>query len=325
MIKDWNEVKSITELIDTPIDVRRQCIWLNENIRIKNEPFIWNIWREKGINSIHDILDSAGNFISPVVFEQKYNFKCDVMKFNALKDSIPKEWRTLVKTMKIPIDATNFKEDPHINIGKVAKNIKLIKNKEIYWIFVNDIRLESIVTGKLQRELNITEENCKKVFKMPRVVSNTKIRAFQYKLLYKLIPCNVYLKQITKSDTDKCTWCQETDDIAHYFAKCRHLTPYWNSLATWCQNLMEEEINFTVEDVLLGILEKGTKYNVINAILLIAKWRIYKDKLNSTDTFFYKFLCELKYYINIEKTIALKNNKLPNYNKMWLKVEELIT
>jgi hypothetical protein len=160
---------------------------------------------------------------------------------------------------------------------------------------------------------------------MPRVVSNTKIRAFQYKLLYNLIPCNAYLKKIKKSETDKCNWCQETDDTAHYFARCRSLTPFWNSLATWCQNLLEEEINFTVEDVLVGILEKDPKYNVINAILILAKWRIYKDKLSCTETFFYKFLCELKYYINIEKTIALKNNKLTHYNNMWLKVEEQIT
>jgi hypothetical protein len=247
------------------------------------------------------------------------------MDFNALKDAIPKEWRILVKTMQIPINATNFEENPHLMIGKNAKNINLIKNKEIYWIFVNDIKIESIVTGKLQRELGLTEANCKKVFTMPRVVSNTKIRAFQYKLLYNLIPCNLYLKQIKRSDTDKCNWCKETDDTIHYFVRCSYLTPFWNSLTTWCQNLLEEDINFTWEDVLVGILDKDTKYYAINAILMLAKWRIFKDKLNSSDTFFYKFLCELKYYINIEKTIAIKNNKLTPYNNMWSKVEEQLT
>jgi hypothetical protein len=201
------------------------------------------------------------------------------MNFNALKDAIPKEWRMLVKTMQMPLNATNFNEDPHLNIGRNAKTINTIKNKEIYWIFVNDIRVESIVNGKLQRELKISEENCKKVFTMPRVVSNTKIRAFQYKLLYNLIPCNLYLKRIKKSKTDKCNWCQEEDDTAHYFARCSFLTPFWNSLATWCQKLLEEEINFTVKDVLVGVLEKDPKYDVINAILLLAKWRLMDSRL----------------------------------------------
>jgi hypothetical protein len=89
--------------------------------------------------------------------------------------------------------------------------------------------------------------------------------------------------------------------------------------------MLEEEINFTVNDVLVGILEKSIKYETLNAILLIAKWHIYKNKLNQSDTFFYRFLCELKYYINLEKSIALKNNQLMKYNNKWQKVEEHLT
>jgi hypothetical protein len=307
------------------MDVRKQCIWLNENIQINNTPFKWNTWREKGINIIHDILDHKGDFLTPANFEQKYNFKCDFMNYNALKDAIPKEWRKLVKTTQIPADAIQFNQDTHIKIGKKSKNINSIKNKEIYWTLINDIQIESIVINKLQNELNINEEKCKLVFTMPRVISNTKIRAFQYKLLYNLIPCNLYLKRIKRSDTDTCNWCQKLDDTMHYFVTCSHRTPFWNSFTTWCQNLLEEDINFTVIDVLVGILTKDTKYVVINACLLLAKWRIYKDKLNNSDTFFYKFLCELKYYINIEKSVALKNNKITNYNNIWQKVEEQLT
>ena len=102
------------------------------------------------------------------------------------------------KTMKIPAEAISFQEDIHLNIGKTAKNINTIKNNQIYWILVNDIKIESIVTGKLQREFNLDDEKCKMVFKMPRVITNTKIRAFQYKMLYNLTPTNLYLKKIKK-------------------------------------------------------------------------------------------------------------------------------
>jgi hypothetical protein len=89
--------------------------------------------------------------------------------------------------------------------------------------------------------------------------------------------------------------------------------------------VFEEEIQITVKDVLIGILNNNIKYDAINACLLIAKWRIYKDKLNNENTFFYKYLCELKYYINIEKSIVLKNNKLQKYDEKWQKVEDYIT
>jgi hypothetical protein len=34
MIKIWCDIKNTTESIDTPIDIRRQCLWLNENINL---------------------------------------------------------------------------------------------------------------------------------------------------------------------------------------------------------------------------------------------------------------------------------------------------
>jgi hypothetical protein len=115
------------------------------------------------------------------------------------------------------------------------------------------------------------------------------------------------------------------DDTAHYFVSCPNLTPFWSSFTQWCQGMLEEKINFTVEDVLLGILETGIRVDTLNACILIAKWHIYKNKLNQEDTFFYIYLCELKSYINTEKNIALKNNKLSQYTHMWQPVEEYLT
>ena len=325
MILAWSEMKSITESIDTPIDIRRQCLWLNENITISNNHINWDSWKDKGINIIHDIVNKAGHFLTTQEIEQKYNFKCDFLQYNKLKDAIPSPWRKLLKTIQIPEETMNFRESLHVNVGKSTKSINLVKNKEIYWTFVNDIRIQSIITNKLERELGIQEDKWKEVFTMPRVVTNTKIRAFQYKLLYNLTPTNSYLKKISKSDTDKCNWCTEIDNTTHYFATCSNLTPFWNSLATWCHGMLEEEINFTVNNVLVGILEKSMKYETLNAILLMAKWHLYKNKLNQSDTFFYRFLCELKYNINLEKSIALKNNKLTEYNNKWQKVENHLT
>jgi hypothetical protein len=325
ILENWNEIKNMTEPIDTPLDIRRQCLWLNENITVNNEKLKWNGWINKGINMIHDILNPKGEFLTIQELEQKYNFKCDFLKYNNLKDAIPREWRALVKTMQIPTEAMSFDEELHINIGKSPKNINLIKNNLIYWTLVNDIRIESIIIDKLQRELGVEEEKCKLVFTMPRVVTNTKIRTFQYKLLYNLIPCNLYLNRIKKSDTDKCNWCPKIDDTSHYFVTCVELVPFWNSFTKWCQGWLNEEINFTVKDVLIGILNNNIKYETINACILIAKWHIFKDKLNNSNTFFYKYLCELKYYINIEKTIAIKNNKYHKYNEKWQKIEEYLT
>ena len=117
--------------------------------------------------------------------------------------------------------------------------------------------------------------------------------------------------------------CTEVDSTAHYFVSCHSLTPFWSSFTKWCQGMVDEEINFTVEDVLVGILTN--KNNTINACILLAKWHIYKSKLNQNIPFFYKYLCELKYYINIEKSILYKNNKIAEYTEKWGKVKNYLT
>ena len=63
----------------------------------------------------------------------------------------------------------------------------------------------------------------------------------------------------------------------------------------------------------------------LNARIILAKWHIYKCKLNGVAIFLYKFIIDLKYYIEIEKSIALKLEKLTQYNKTWLQIEEEIT
>jgi hypothetical protein len=325
MMKIWCEIKNMTESVDTPMVIRRQCIWLNENITINEEQINWKDWRDKGINLIHHLLNNKGEFLSAAEIEQKYNFKCNVMTYNTLKDIIPREWRKMVKTMQIPEQTISFEENIYVKVGKIDKEINSIKNNQIYWILVNDIRIESIIMEKLQRELNVEEEKCKLVFTMPRVVSNTKIRTFQFKLLYNLIPTNLYLKRIQRSETDKCRWCTKIDDTAHYFVLCVALEPFWHSFTLWCQGYLKEDIKFTIEDILIGILINKTKYDTINACILLAKWHIYKSKLNESEAFFYKYLCELKYYLHIEKTIAAKNNKLDVYNLKWSIVEDYLT
>jgi hypothetical protein len=42
---------------------------------------------------IHDIINTEGQFLTPLEIEQKYNLKCDIFKYNPLKDAISVEYR----------------------------------------------------------------------------------------------------------------------------------------------------------------------------------------------------------------------------------------
>jgi hypothetical protein len=205
------------------------------------------------------------------------------------------------------------------------KNLNKITNREMYWILVRKIQMKPIFTDKLEQELGIREDEWKTIFKIPSCITHTKIRTFQFKLLFNLIPCNLYLNRIKKSETNKCKECQKLDDTAHYMFECPKVVPFWNSFIEWWNTLSESTTFLDKRSALTGFMGPQAKMQTLNACLLLAKWHVYKSKINESEVFFYNFLRDLKYNLEIEKTIAIRKGNMQNYNTKWQMVEEYIT
>jgi hypothetical protein len=327
VIQSWLEIKEANSLDKekSSIDVRRECLWLNKNIKINKQTVKWEKWREKGINIIHDIINESGNFLTQKEIEQRYGLKYDFLSFNALKDAIPLEWRKILKTTKIPREAVSFQEDIHIKIGKIDKNINIITNKDLYWILVRKKQIKPIFMEKLQQELGIAEEEWAKILTIPKYIIHTKIQTFQYKSLFNLLPCNLYLNKIQRSDTDKCHFCNKEDNVAHYLFECPRVVPFWNSFMNWWNTMTNGATYLDKRSALTGFVGKDPKLETLNACLLLAKWHIYKCNLKESQPFFYNFLRDIKQHLEIEQDIAIRNNKTAKYNSRWQMVEEYVT
>jgi hypothetical protein len=325
ILKCWCEVKNLNNEIENPMDIRRQCLWYNNKIKV-NKKEIWSErWHQKGINLIHDIVTKEGTFLTSEELTNKYQVKCNVLNYNAIKDALPLKWRTKLKTMNVPKNAISFQEQPFLKIGKIDKPIQIITNKEIYWSFVVKKQIKPIIIEKMQKELGIESTQWKEIFTLTKDINHTKMRAFQYRVLFNLIPCNWYLNKIKRSGTDKCPLCNLLDDITHYFYECNETRVFWNGFLNWWKQMTGDEIKLNKTVIIVGYLEKYVNSTLLNVCIVLAKWNIYRSKLDQSNPFFYKFLCDIKYNMKIEKIIALKNNKLMKYNKIWEILEEYIT
>jgi hypothetical protein len=211
--------------------------------------------KQESINTLNACMLLA-EFLSVPEIEQKCGLTCNIMTYNKLKDAIPKHWRKLLKTMQVTNNAINFNEHIHLKIGKNTKPINQITNHEIYWILVNKKQQKTIIIEKYKHELDIKEDQWENIFTIPKVIRDTKIRAFQYKLLFNLTPCNLYLKRIKRSETDRCNWCHEIDDTAHYFAECKDLNSFWTSFAQWYAGMTNKSLTVTVENIMIGYMDK---------------------------------------------------------------------
>jgi hypothetical protein len=170
-------------------------------------------------------------------------------------------------------------------------------------------------------ELNLDESNWKTIFDLIPLIRDTKIRTFQYKIIMNLIPCNLYLFRIGRADNYNCMWCDVTDNITHYFCDCTHTMNYWLSFQNWWNDMTDDNLVITKEKALFGTIKETHISEKLNACLTLARWYIYTEKLNQQIPFLYKFLCHLKYKIQIEKIIHLRNNTLKRFNNMWEEIE----
>jgi hypothetical protein len=107
--------------------------------------------------------------------------------------------------------------------------------------------------------------------------------------------------------------------------ECDSVKGFWKSFRIWWNNMTGQNIQLDIRLIMVGFTGQSIQAKAINACLLMAKWHLYKCKLNEDSVFFYKFLCELKYSLIIEKNIALRENRMERYYEMWQDIEDWLT
>jgi hypothetical protein len=248
------------------------------------------------------------------------------MFYNSLKDAIPGKWRETLKQTRFTRDAISSQENPHIPINNQLIPIHKLSNKMVYWKLVKQKQLPPISIIKWENELKIPENGWECIFNNILHLRDTRIRSFQYKLLLRLTPCNSYLQKIGKSDTTICNYCNQVDSLLHHFFECNETTLFWHSFQNWWNNMQQDKIVIRKELAILGVLKiKLNKDECkLNACLQLGRWYIYTEKLQLQRPFLYKFLCQLKYKIKIEKMIYLRNCQLEKFDGMWGELENYL-
>ena len=80
--------------------------------------------------------------------------------------------------------------------------------------------------------------------------------------------------KVTK--TDKCNFCEQEEDYAHYFLKCRYLNKFWQKVY---ELLKRSKIDFDIklEHLVFGYKITDSKYYFLNYILTVFSFSIYKS------------------------------------------------
>jgi hypothetical protein len=131
VIDSWSEIRNLTLKNPSPQIIRSEYLWLNKYILVRKQSLNWKDWQQRGINQISDITNEDGTFISPNELSTKMGHPCNFMKFNSLKDSIPKAWRDSLKAqLQNEVDTPiSHNAPPYLIINKKIKALLKLQTR----------------------------------------------------------------------------------------------------------------------------------------------------------------------------------------------------
>ena len=122
------------------------------------------------------------------------------------------------------------------------------------------------------------------------------------------------------ANSDRCTFCDvENECLQHLFWSCDIVQHFWKPFQDLINNKCENVINmqFTEEIVLFGNAKNFESDDVIDFLILFAKFYIYKCRLDKCCPQLNMFLLQLKAKFNIEKYVAYMNMSYELFHRKW--------
>ena len=109
-------------------------------------------------------------------------------------------------------------------------------------------------------------------------------------------------------DTNKCIYCNQIDTLEHHIFYCIECEKLCNGVITWTKDNLETCFQFTICDIIFGILIKEENIDLPNFIIIIGKWYINKMRTQNQELKLNYFLKLLKNKIDMiihNKTINI--------------------
>lgn len=116
-----------------------------------------------------------------------------------------------------------------------------------------------------------------------------------------------------------CTFCAvEEESLEHLLFFCEVTELFWKEILSWLARCRGEVVDLSItDDVLFGKFDRDIDFTVINHLIVLAKFFIYRCKLNKIVPSFEVFTAKLKATCDLELFIARKNNSVLEHYSKW--------
>lgn len=320
----WYKVRRFSPISES--EVAEEIIWGNDSIIINKKHVFWQEWIAADILSINDLLhEHEPRFLSHAELATFYNVRCSFLDLYQIRTAIPCSWKRLLTNQRI----LDHSCKPRIKLGgSPTLDIANATSKLIYHLLLKD---KALAVASQQRWAetftDLPEEPVeladywKEIYLSPYCTTrDTKLQAFQYKLIHRVLPCNRYLHNIRIKESDICSFCTEKDTLQHFFWTCSLVQDFWHKVEEWLSLNGDIHIQTNMKQFLFGFPKTHPQVKIINLLSLAAKHFIYRQKLfHAGNLELIHFLREFRAKLGIEKFICMKENKIRKFAR-WNRI-----
>ena len=108
------------------------------------------------------------------------------------------------------------------------------------------------------------------------ITKETYLQTFQYKIINRTVNCRYNLHKWKLQQSGKCFYCNQIDTIEHHLYFCHVTDRFWKKTTEWLKELTNIKINFTVCEIIFGIVNicyDGDSIDYVrNYLILLGKW-----------------------------------------------------
>jgi exonuclease III/hemoglobin-like flavoprotein len=285
---------------------------------IAKKQMYFSSWFTSGIHNIIDIYDSNGNIMTFDNLKAQFKVQGTFLHYTRLINSIPKIWRDFIAANKAEVLQYKYNVKQNCYIQHLCKSEK--GSKDFYMVLINNI-------NNIYK--NVKWESClgqiptsiwKKSHHGILLLSETKIRDFQFKINYHILATNTYLKKIGKIESDKCDYCEtEKETIYHVLYDCIKINKFWKELQIWLKTNFLFQLDLEPCDLILGTSNQNS---AMHNVIMYAKYFIYKTKFHTNKNLTVDaFVNYFQRIYEVEKYLATLKGKLEFFERMWQNVK----
>ena len=166
------------------------------------------------------------------------------------------------------------------------------------------------------QKTDISREDWLESFKILIATTNDpKLRWIQYRILHHILTTNRSVSKFLNNQTELCSFCNiKSETITHLFWECSKSQIFWKQLETKFNNrcFHSHNFRFTHNLVLFGHCEVIKTDKICDFIILMAKFYIYRCKVQSINLNINIFIKELFNRYKIENIICRNKNQFKN-------------